>query len=308
MLESYIWARSVATLLLLLLIPLPAPAFVTKTRSQHERRQLYLPTTSGHLSASESSNNGEETTTWNGGTVVSSKSACPSGKSLLWKIQIDDPKIIIDYTTPGQFLQLRKDDTTDPLFLAMCSPPASDDDDANVLEFLVKTTPNIPWLADIKDGETVQVSSVMGEGFAAAAAALQDNDKSADDGIDHILLVGAGSGISPLMAAFRNQGWLDSVTYGSVYYGEWTFDDICFQDELTTEESGINLVPCFSKQERDFTKGLWSGHVQTVMWQRGITNPEKTLACVCGMKDMVDDVRQLLKRAGVKPERIVTNV
>lgn len=211
----------------------------------------------------------------------------------------------VEYTVPGQFLQLRRDDSTDPLFLAMCSPPNHNDD--NTLEFLVKTTSNIPWLTDVKPDTKVQVSNVMGKGFEAAAEALKDNDKDADDGIDHVLLVANGSGVAPLMSAFRAPGWMDRVTYGSMYYGEWTMDDICFQDELTTEEAGINLIPCFSRQERDFTKGLWSGRVQTVMWQRGVVNPEKTLALVCGKKEMEEDVRQLLTRAGVKPERIVTN-
>ncbi len=242
---------------------------------------------------------------------MTTTSACPSGKSLLWKVQVSDPNVVCGYTTPGQFLQLRRDETTDPLFLAMCSPPPSFDsnkDDNNSLEFLIKPTSNRPWLHDIQAGASVQVSNISGTGFSGAKAALEDNQKDNEDGIDHILLVAAGSGIAPLMASFRTQEWMDSVTYKTMYYGEGTLDDICFQDELATEESGINLVPCFSQQKRDFSKGYWAGHVQMIMWQRGVVNPEKTLALVCGMEDMVHDVRQLLKRAGVKPERIITNI
>lgn len=253
-----------------------------------------------------SSSNGE--ISWNDATVMSAEKACPSGKSMLWKIKIHNDADV-GYTVPGQFLKLRKDDATDPLLLAMCSPPPSDDtnDDNITLEFLVKLSPNISWLTDIQADTKVQVSNVMGKGFVAAAEALQSNNKEDDDGIDHMLLVGTGSGVAPLMSAFRAPDWMDKVTYSSMYYGEWTMDDICFQDELTTEEAGINLVPCFTRQERDFNKGLWAGHVQMVMWQRGVVNPEKTLALVCGKKEMEEDVRQLLTRAGVKPERIITN-
>ncbi|KAG7346170.1 oxidoreductase FAD/NADP-binding domain containing protein [Nitzschia inconspicua] len=288
---------------LLLLVYLPAiDGFLTLVSSGHPQFHNLVPyvqwqqlTISSALGATS---NGEES--WNDATVLSAEAACSSGKSVLWKVQVEKG---VNYTVPGQFLQLRKDDTTEPLFLAMCSPPNMN----GTLEFLVKLTPNIPWLTDVKADTKVQVSNVMGRGFEAATEALQNNDKEADDGIDHMLLVATGSGVAPIMAAFRAPGWMDRVTYGSMYYGEWTVDDLCFQDELATEEAGINLVPCFSKQERDFTKGFWAGHVQMVMWQRGIVNPEKTLALVCGKKEMEEDVRQLLTRAGVKPERIVTN-
>jgi ferredoxin-NADP reductase len=291
-------------LLSLPLVVFPATAFVAKTSIRHPEDfvtcQHHLRPISRISSRLYASPTTKEVIAWNDATVLSIESACPSGKSMLWKVQVDGTPL--DYTVPGQFLQLRKDDTTEPLFLAMCSPP-----DGKELEFLVKLSPNIPWLTDIQADTKVQVSNVMGKGFEAVAEALKDNDKEADDGIDHMLLVATGSGVAPLMSAFRTPGWMDHVTYASMYYGEWTIDDICFQDELTTEDAGINLVPCFSKQERDFTKGFWSGHVQMVMWQRGVVNPEKTLALVCGKKEMEEDVRQLLTRAGVKPERIVTN-
>jgi hypothetical protein len=138
---------------------------------------------------------------WNDAVVLSSRSACPSGKSLLWRVQIPD-SLAGSYTVPGQFVKLRWNDTVEPLFLAMCSPPVSptpqsitpnhhhwittttttttgsggntsvtaDDTNGNtrrtcVFEFLVKTTPNITWLSNIGSGTRVQVSQVYGNGF-----------------------------------------------------------------------------------------------------------------------------------------------
>ena len=49
----------------------------------------------------------------------------------------------------------------------------------------------------------------------------------------------------------------------------------------TSKQMKIYTIPCLSKQKRDFTKGIWNGHVQNVMWSRGIVNPEKTLAVIC---------------------------
>lgn len=61
---------------------------------------------------------------WNDAVVLSSRSACPSGKSLLWRVQIPE-SLAGTYTVPGQFVKLRWNDTVEPLFLAMCSPPVS---------------------------------------------------------------------------------------------------------------------------------------------------------------------------------------
>lgn len=307
------------------------------------------------------------TTTWYDATVLMAQPACPSGKSLLWTVQVDgipesvSPSIPpFEYTDPGQFVQLRcSDDNADiencdesnnELILAMCGPPEFNE--PNKLEFLVKTTPNIPWLTDIKPGSKVQVTQCQGRGLASsiakvleealaksaggiAAAAttttsttddnVGDDATEEDDGqvvendgsIDHLLLVAAGSGIAPLMACLREGGgWLpNAVQYVSMYYGEWTMDDLCFQEYLFPSDidgaDGANhkiyTVPCLSRQKRDLVKNIWSGHVQNVMWSRGVVNPEKTLAVVCGMDEMEHDVKQLLKRAGVDESRILTN-
>ena len=69
--------------------------------------------------ASETDNSEQEV--WNDATVLSVEDACPSGKSLFWRVQVS-PKLFDSYKNPGQFVQLRMNDK-DPLFLAMCSAP-----------------------------------------------------------------------------------------------------------------------------------------------------------------------------------------
>jgi NAD(P)H-flavin reductase len=103
---------------------------------------------------------------------------------------------------------------------------------------------------------------------------------------------------------------LTDVSFTSVFYGEWTMDDICFQDkfECFSKQNNVRMVPCLSRQDRDFSKGIWKGRVQDVLWQQGIVNPDNTVALVCGVEEMVHDVRQLLKRVGVKEDRIITNI
>jgi hypothetical protein len=114
------------------------------------------------ISLQDSTDNGE--VSWYDATVTSTEPACPSGKSLLWKVKLEDPSSSMSYTTPGQFLQLRRNHTTDPLFLAMSSSPSSSKQEHEKYdyEFLVKTTPSIPWLTEITSNMNVQVSNVMG--------------------------------------------------------------------------------------------------------------------------------------------------
>mmetsp|Transcript_27186 Transcript_27186/g.65053 ORF Transcript_27186/g.65053 Transcript_27186/m.65053 type:complete len:657 (-) Transcript_27186:1283-3253(-) len=351
---------------------------VTTDVGEYKITSLFLSPTSLFLPSSSASsteiNGSVETTTtaangattWYDATVVSTEPACPSGKSLQWIVQVDetqdDSADAFEYNDPGKFVQLKCsnddgsidncDDTNNKLFLAMSGPPSYYE--PNKLEFLVKTTPNIPWLQDIKPGSKVQITQCQGQGLASSIATIleealanksteddtadsddddnEDGSSSADTDIEHLLLVAAGSGIAPLMACLREGGgWLfNSVPYVSMYYGEWTQDDLCFQEYLfptltgsngsddgngndidtsvdTSKQMKIYTIPCLSKQKRDFTKGIWSGHVQNVMWSRGIVNPEKTLAVICGMEEMETDVRQLLKRAGVDENRILTN-
>jgi NAD(P)H-flavin reductase len=313
-----------------LLLSTPTSAFLlTKTTrpTLNYRRQNRRLAVNTSLNDS-STTNGE--TSWHDATVISTESACPSGKSLLWKVQVDD-STAKKFTRPGQFIQLRKNDKTDPLFLAMCSSPSSSSE--NCFEFLVKTTPNIPWLTEIESNMNVQISDILGSGFDTTSMIPSDDDDNTrtseekgdavvdDNKIQHLMLVGAGSGIAPLMACLKEientkddnmSGWtkpLKDVVLTSVYYGEWTIDDVCFQDAFEQlQSSNVRMIPCLSKQERDFSRGIWKGHVQDVLWQQGIASPEKTTALICGMDDMVHDVRQLLKRAGVKEDRIITNV
>mmetsp|Transcript_27187 Transcript_27187/g.65057 ORF Transcript_27187/g.65057 Transcript_27187/m.65057 type:complete len:659 (-) Transcript_27187:1283-3259(-) len=350
---------------------------VTTDVGEYKTTSLFLSPTSLFLPSSSGSSTGingsvetattatNGATTWYDATVVSTEHACPSGKSLQWIVQVDetqhDSTDAFEYNDPGKFVQLKCnnddgslancDDTNNKLFLAMCGPPSYYE--PNKLEFLVKTTSNIPWLQDIKPGSKVQITQCQGQGLASSIATVledalanksteddtTDSDDDNEDGlssgdtdIEHLLLVAAGSGIAPLMACLREGGgWLfNSVPYVSMYYGEWTQDDLCFQEYLfptltgsngsddgngndidtsvdTSKQMKIYTIPCLSKQKRDFTKGIWSGHVQNVMWSRGIVNPEKTLAVICGMEEMETDVRQLLKRAGVDENRILTN-
>ena len=97
-------------------------------------------------------------------------------------------------------------------------------------------------------------------------------------------------------------------------------DDICFHDQFSSwrEEANdsrrFDFIPCLSRQkdgklaDRSVTYNSAMGHVQEVLEQRGISNPNETGAFVCGMDEMQNDVTRLLVDAGVDRHRILTNL
>lgn len=223
---------------------------------------------------------------WNDATVLSTEDACPSGKSLLWRVQVS-PKLFDSYQIPGQFVQLRIDDK-DPLFLAMCSAPGKEE---NVFEFLVKTTPNIPWLPSVKSGMTVQLTKIMGSGF--------DLDQIVDEDNHNIIMCVAGSGIAPIKACIES----GRVTSGRLYYGEWTDKDLCFTAAYREWGENIKVISCLS---RDSDGRYRSGYVQDVLQEDGISS--SCSAILCGMPEMEQSVRTILLRAGMSEINIFTNL
>jgi len=250
-------------------------------------------------SLAETTNDDDDSSiTWYDATILSTTKACPSGKSLLWNVQVPE-RLWNDYVTAGQFLKLRRrknkgnnSPSISSLFLAMSSPPGS-----ATFEFLVKTTPNIPWLTDVLPGETVQVSDIMGQGFCGLSELIAQN----------IIMVAAGSGIAPFKACIES-GVFKNFQTCRLYYGEWSMEDVCFQSLYNTENwQNVDVIPCLS--QLGSSQGR-SGYVQDVLQLDGLgmDYQSSTVALICGMDEMQMEVIELLKAFGVDEKRILTNL
>ena len=64
-----------------------------------------------------------------------------------------------DYKVGGQYVQVRKDEDTKPLFLAIASPPSETEN--SCFDFLIKKTDDNAWMTD----GNVEMSQVLGNGF-----------------------------------------------------------------------------------------------------------------------------------------------
>jgi len=226
---------------------------------------------------------------WSDSKIESSESADISKGCTKVTVAVD-PKTAGEYLVPGQYVQVRPNEETKPLFLAITSAPEAEN---ARFEFLIKKTDDNTWISADAAAATVQVSQVLGGGFPM--------QKQLED-VSTVLLFAAGSGIAPIRAAIASGDLQD----GRLYYGVRTENDLCFVDEFPAwKKAGIEVVPVLS-QPSDGWKGK-TGYVQNALEEDGVTDPKTTGALLCGMKDMATAVTEALTGAGVVEDRILTN-
>ena len=134
---------------------------------------------------------------WSTATVQSNVDANASGKSSSIIVQIP-VETAQEYKVPGQYVQVRLNEDTKPLFLAIASAP---DAENAVFEFLIKKTDDNGWITSAAPGTPVQISQVLGGGFP-----MEENLEGFkyDFPTQNVLLFGVGSGIAPLKAAMES--------------------------------------------------------------------------------------------------------
>lgn len=238
---------------------------------------------------------------WAPAMVESNESACANGRSILMTLSVP-PETAASFETPGQYVQVQSSATDKPAFLAIASAP---DQENAKFEFLIKKTDSNTWLTDLSAGSKVDVSQVLGNGYA-----VQENLEGFkyDFPTQNVILAAAGSGIAPIASAIES-GILaagESRTC-TLYYGERTAADLCFIDRYPRwmDSYGIQVVPVLSQPDGSYTGR--QGYVQTAMEEDGIPVPRNSGALVCGMKGMTESVKDLLLSAGVFEGRILFN-
>lgn len=235
---------------------------------------------------------------WKTSEIKKNDAANESGTCISVTLTVP-PETSQEYKVGGQYVQVRKDEDTKPLFLAIASPPSETEN--SCFDFLIKKTDDNAWMTD----GNVEMSQVLGNGFPV---------KEELDGIKYdfpcqnVLLFAAGSGIAPICAAIES-GDLKTSSGGRtarLYYGVKNEKDLCFVDRFSTwEKNGVQVVPVLS-QPSDSWQGR-TGYVQNALEEDGVPVPRNTGALLCGMKGMVESVTEILTKAGTFEGRILTN-
>jgi len=147
-------------------------------------------------------------------------------------------------------------------------------------------------------GRTLEVSAPFGKGFPYEEGQGR-----------HVLLFAAGSGIAPIRALVQRI-LHDRESFGTVtlFYGQRRGADFAYRSEHRPwERAGVRVVLCPS-QESEAWPGV-RGRVQEVArsLEFGGAEPGNSVAFVCGMTAMVDDVKATLRQFGIPPERVHLN-
>jgi NAD(P)H-flavin reductase len=191
----------------------------------------------------------------------------------------------------GQVAVLRVDGE-EPAYFAFAGAPT----DAS-LEILVKRTIGASVaLFDMKEGERVDLLSVVGHGFDL------DSQKGRD-----LVFVGMGTGVAPLRSALRHV-LKRKEEFGQlvVLYGARTPDDFCYRDETQSwEDAGVELRQVISRPDGHDWSGP-TGYVQTLL-DHVLPDLNSPVALVCGSREMIEQTGGRLAQMGFAPESILTN-
>lgn len=199
------------------------------------------------------------------------------------------------HTGPGQVVRVRVEGAGDGYF-ALSSAPAGD----GHADLLIKRGAPLAdrIVATAKKGAQVEMTSVFGKGFPLEPARGRD-----------LLLFAAGSGISPIRALVEHL-LQHRADWGkaALFYGQRGHTDFAYQKEHPAwHEAGVRVV-LVASQPGDGWEGA-RGYVQDVAHSLGFldVDPRNAVAYLCGMKNMVAGVKEVLARAQVSPERIFLN-
>jgi ferredoxin-NADP reductase/ferredoxin/truncated hemoglobin YjbI len=202
-----------------------------------------------------------------------------------------EPSLDVKYRS-GQFINLRRADGVSRSY-SLASVPGED----YYLELHVKRMKNgalSNWLIDeLEVGSEIDIQGPNGNGTYSPQSLDQN-----------ILLVGAGTGLAPLVGIARTA--LVSGHGGQIYlyHGSSTRDGLYLVDalrELARQSPNFHYIPCVSREA--VSEPIRPGRADDVAFTH-----HKTLAGwqvhLAGNPDMVDSASEMAARAGAKPEDI----
>jgi glycine betaine catabolism B len=149
--------------------------------------------------------------------------------------------------------------------------------------------------AQLREGTTVKVSAPGGRFYFSGA------------GVDRVLLLAGGVGITPIMAMARDltdRGWPGRI---HLVFSVRTPADIIFADELTHLARRFpNLRLCLVATQADDTWTGARGHVNADLLRREVPDLATTPVYLCGPQPMMDAMTTLLRGLGVPADAIHT--
>jgi ferredoxin-NADP reductase len=194
--------------------------------------------------------------------------------------------------TPGQWVSLYADigDKQITRAYSLASLPES-----NQFEICLNLVPDglfTPFLFTLQPGDKVSFKGPVG------AFTLRNPERPA-------VLVATGTGVAPFRSILNQPDFLPRQTPVTLIFGARYEDGLIFHDEfaaLAASHPNFSFMPTVTRPT-DSWSGL-SGRVQPLLWQT-IGDSKDFDVYVCGLKEMVDDVRTQLKERGFDRKQII---
>lgn len=199
------------------------------------------------------------------------------------------PELAASHAVPGQVVKARAPGQPEGYFALASAPGAAH------AELLVKR--GAPAADAVAAATNLELTAPSGKGFPIDTARGHD-----------VLLFAAGSGIAPIRAVIQHLA-SRRADFGraTLFYGQRTEADFAFRGELVAwERAGVRVVLCSSQPAGE---ALVRGHVQDAAQAIAFAghDPRGSVAFICGMKPMVEGVRDVLRQAGLPPELVFQN-
>ena len=208
----------------------------------------------------------------------------PSGTQLRW-LTFDRPPE--GYREPGQFVQVEIGGGK--AYFAIASAPG------RPLELLVKEDGDAALaLAGLQVGDTIEVSSAMGEGFGASATHPR-----------HLVCLVNGSALSAVRPVIEQEVQAGLVRPVSLLLGVLTPDRQPFADDLARWAREGVAVHVVVDPAHEGWSGL-IGFVQLAAQELGLVRDDVAVVA-CGVPPMQDHAAELYREAGLDPSFFLTN-
>ncbi|MBI5392535.1 oxidoreductase [Candidatus Woesearchaeota archaeon] len=207
---------------------------------------------------------------------------------------------------PGQFVMIavptekNGKQTVVKRSYSVASSPAKD-----YLDLTVKAMPNgfiSKQLQDTEVGQEFDITGPFGH--------FTFNEKE----MQEIVLIGAGSGISPLRCIVQYIQDKELETKATLIYSNKTPDDIIFKKELlemNDEMQNFSLQLTITRPEEMEKFRQWTGHtgrIDATFLQECIADIKKPYYFLCGPPEFVNAMETLLIELGIDKEKIKKEV
>jgi len=208
---------------------------------------------------------------------------------------------------PGMFMMISisfKDARGDKKDMKRAFSIASSPLQKDYLEFFVKASRQgsvSEALCHLKQGDQIEMSGPFGRFVLDETL----DDGTVKDDVRPVFFIGAGTGIAPLMSMLRTLIGRGSKREIFLFHGASFFEGLAYHDELIKiekENDNFHYIPSLSRVNRRWTGR--KGRINDIFLE--YVDVIDAQAYVCGPPEMVDDVKEKLKKKGFGKEDIKT--